>query len=156
MVLTVTRLGLDQWRATVEGPGLAERSLVLPTRLRAQGWADSALAGKVNHGGAAEDHDEEMITMTTGNEPKVVRELDKILPRAMRPTPSGARLDLRLYFTEDKDGQWLSVTVTDADDKQVGPSLPIDRPESIGPYFDALAAKAYKVAAAKRTKPLQH
>jgi hypothetical protein len=35
------------------------------------------------------------------------------------------------------------------------PSLPIDSPEHIGPYFDALAAKAYKVAAAKRTKPLQ-
>ena len=47
------------------------------------------------------------------------------------------------------------MAVTDADDKQIGPSLPIDRPEQIGPYFDALAAKAYKVAAAKRTMPLQ-
>ncbi len=98
----------------------------------------------------------EMITMTATDDPMVVRELDKILPLAMRPTPSGARLDLRLYFTEDKDGQWLSVVVTDSDDHQIGPPLPIDSPEHIGPYFDALAAKAYKVAAAKRTKPLQH
>jgi hypothetical protein len=93
--------------------------------------------------------------MTTEDDPMVVRELDKILPLAMRPTPSGARLDLRLYFSENKEGQWLSVAVTDADDNQIGPSLPIDSPEHIGPYFDALAAKAYKVAAAKRTKPLQ-
>jgi hypothetical protein len=106
-------------------------------------------------GGAAEDHDEDVITMTTEDDPMVVRELDKILPLAMRPTPSGARLDLRLYFSENKEGQWLSVAVTDADDNQIGPSLPIDSPEHIGPYFDALAAKAYKVAAAKRTKPLQ-
>lgn len=94
--------------------------------------------------------------MTANDDPMVVRELDKILPQAMRPTPSGARLDLRLYFTEDKDGQWLSVVVTDADDHQIGRALPIDSPEHIGQYFGALAAKAYKVAAAKRTKPLQH
>ncbi|HEX9518021.1 MAG TPA: hypothetical protein VF940_17805, partial [Streptosporangiaceae bacterium] len=64
--------------------------------------------------------------MESQAEPMVVRELDKILPLAMRPTPSGARLDLRLYFSENKGRQWLSVAVTDADDKQVGPSLPID------------------------------
>jgi len=96
-----------------------------------------------------------VITMTTEDDPMVVRELDKILPLAMRPTPSGARLDLRLYFTENKKGRWLSVEVHDADGKLIGPPLPIDSPEHIGPYFDALAAKAYKVAAAKRTKPLQ-
>jgi hypothetical protein len=106
-------------------------------------------------GGAAEDHDEEMITMTTKDDPMVVRELDTILPLAMQPTPSGARLDLRLYFRESPKGQWLGVDVIGADGRQVGPPLPIDSPENIGPYFAALAAKAYKVAAAKRTKPLQ-
>jgi len=40
--------------------------------------------------------------MESQAEPMVVRELDKILPLAMRPTPSGARLDLRLYFSENK------------------------------------------------------
>ena len=100
-------------------------------------------------------HAKEMITITAEDDPMVVRELDTILPEAMRPTPSGARLDLRLYFTEDKRGRWLSVAVTDAEDKQIGPSLPLDSPEHIGPYFSALAEKAYKVAAAKRTKPLQ-
>jgi hypothetical protein len=96
-----------------------------------------------------------MVMVKDTDDPMVVRVLDEILPQAMRPTPSGARLDLRLYFSENKEGQWLSVSITDADDHQIGPSLPIDRPEQIGPYFDALAAKAYKVAAAKRTKPLQ-
>jgi hypothetical protein len=95
----------------------------------------------------------EAITMT--REPSVVRWLDEILPLAMRPTPSGARLDLRLYFGEGPKGPWLSVEIHDADGRQVGKSLPIDKPDSIGPYFDALAAKAYPVAAGKRTKPLQ-
>ncbi len=60
--------------------------------------------------------------MTTEDDPMVVRELDKILPLAMRPTPSGARLDLRLYFHTErgKEGRWLSVAVTDADDNQIG------------------------------------
>lgn len=91
--------------------------------------------------------------MTT--DPMVVRELDDILPRAMRPTPSGARLDLRLYFHTEggKAGPWLSVAITDADDNQIGPLLPIDKQDGIGPYFGVLAAKAYEVAAAKRTKP---
>jgi len=82
----------------------------------------------------------------------VVRELDKILPEAMRPTPSGARLDLRLYFHEDKEGRWLSVEVTDTHThRQVGKSLPIDSQEHAGEYFATLVAKAYEVAAAKRT-----
>jgi hypothetical protein len=60
--------------------------------------------------------------MTT--EASVVRWLDEILPLAMQPTPSGARLDPRLYFREGPDGRWLGVTVTDADGKQVGRTLP--------------------------------
>ena len=67
----------------------------------------------------------------------------------------GARLDLRFYFREGPKHRWLGVDVFDADGRQVGESLPIDRQEHIGPYFDDLAAKAYDVAAAKRTKPLQ-
>jgi len=90
-----------------------------------------------------------------GTEVSVVRWLDEILPLAMQPTPSGARLDLRLYFREKKEGLWLGIGVFDADGRQVGKELPIDKPESIGPYFTALAAKAYPVAVGKRTKPLQ-
>ena len=93
--------------------------------------------------------------MTTGDDPMVVRELDKILPLAMRPTETGARLDLRLYFHTEEHGTpaWLSIAVTDADDNQIGPLLPINKPEGIGPYFGVLAAKAYPVAEAKRTRP---
>jgi hypothetical protein len=96
-----------------------------------------------------------MITMTTEDDPMVVRELDETLPLAMRPTPSGARLDLRLYFHTEEHGTpaWLSMAVIGPDGRQVGKSLPIDKPEGIGPYFGLLAAKAYEVAAAKRTRP---
>jgi hypothetical protein len=93
--------------------------------------------------------------MTAEDDYMVVRELDEILPLAMQPTRSGARLDLRLYFRESPKGQWLGVDVMGADGKQVGPPLPIQKPEDIGPYFAALAAKAYPVAAAMRTEPLQ-
>jgi hypothetical protein len=52
------------------------------------------------------------------------------------------------------EGRWLGIEVFDADGRQVGKSLPIDKQEHIGQYFDDLAAKAYEVAAAKGTKPL--
>ena len=42
LVLTVTRLAGGSWQATVEGPGVTERSLMpFRTRKRAQAWADS-------------------------------------------------------------------------------------------------------------------
>jgi len=94
-----------------------------------------------------------MITMK--KTPAVDRWLDEILPEAMRPTPTGARLDLRLYFHTEEHGTppWLSIAVIGPDGRQVGESLPINEPEGIGPYFGLLAGKAYPVAAAKRTKP---
>jgi hypothetical protein len=45
LLLTVTRLTGEGWIAVVEGPGVTERSPVLPTRLRAQAWADSRAGG---------------------------------------------------------------------------------------------------------------
>jgi hypothetical protein len=102
---------------------------------------------------AAAAQQKETITMT--REASVVRWLDEILPQArsryhLVPGSTSVSTSART-----KRASWLSVAVTDADDNQIGRSLPIDKPESIGPYFDALAAKAYPVAAAKRTKPLQ-
>jgi len=42
LLLTVTRLtGGDGWRAVVEGQGVTERSAPLPTRVRAQRWAEN-------------------------------------------------------------------------------------------------------------------
>jgi hypothetical protein len=46
LVLTVTRLAAGGWRAVVEGHGVTERSLVKPTRLEAQRWADSRAGTK--------------------------------------------------------------------------------------------------------------
>lgn len=77
--------------------------------------------------------------MKTGEgEYKVVRELDQILPRAMKPEPSGGRTDLRLYWREGPRGRWLGIQFTDPDTgKPVGEELPIQKPADIGPYFDA-------------------
>lgn len=42
LVLTVTRLAGGGWQATVEGPGVTERSpMPFRTRKRAQAWADN-------------------------------------------------------------------------------------------------------------------
>jgi photosystem II stability/assembly factor-like uncharacterized protein len=91
------------------------------------------------------------------NDYLVVRQLDEILPLAMKPTPSGGRTDVRLYWREDARSRWLGIQFIDPDTgKLVGDELPIEKPEDIGPYFDALATKAYQVAAGMRTKPLQH
>ena len=46
LVLTVTRLAGGGWQATVEGPGITERSpMPFRTRKRAQAWADNRAGG---------------------------------------------------------------------------------------------------------------
>lgn len=46
LVLIVTRLAGGGWQATVEGPGVAERSpMPFRTRKRAQAWADNRAGG---------------------------------------------------------------------------------------------------------------
>ena len=46
LVLTVTRLAGGGWQATVEGPGVTERSpMPFRTRKRAQAWADNRAGG---------------------------------------------------------------------------------------------------------------
>ena len=46
LVLTVTRLAGGGWQATVEGPGVTERSpMPFRTRKHAQAWADNRAGG---------------------------------------------------------------------------------------------------------------
>jgi hypothetical protein len=45
LLLTATRLSSGQWVATVEGPGVSERSPELGTRLAAQRWATGRAGG---------------------------------------------------------------------------------------------------------------
>ena len=46
LVVTVTRLAGGGWQATVEGPGVTERSpMPFRTRERAQAWADNRAGG---------------------------------------------------------------------------------------------------------------
>jgi hypothetical protein len=49
------------------------------------------------------------MALQQGEEYKDVRILDEQLPAALKPTKSGARLDLRVYFREKPDGsRWFS------------------------------------------------
>ena len=73
---------------------------------------------------AAQQKETMMITMKTGDDPSVVRWLDEILPLAMQPTPSGARLDLHLYFRGGLDAEAAA-----ADDSSLVPILMIGKGE---------------------------
>ncbi len=46
---------------------------------------------------------------------KTFKEMDRHLPQALQPTPSGVRLDVSLYFREDEEGQKASIVLRDAD-----------------------------------------
>jgi hypothetical protein len=97
--------------------------------------------------------------MKRADEYKVVRLLDEMLPGALKPTPSGARLDCRIYFREDsKDGHlWGEVVLVDADTgrplNDAASSLPLDSPEALKWYLGVMAEKAYPLAIERRTKP---
>jgi hypothetical protein len=45
VLLTVTKLSNDMFRADVEGPGIVGRSPEFRTRLAAQAWAESSTGG---------------------------------------------------------------------------------------------------------------
>src|SRR5437764_8184026 len=83
---------------------------------------------------------------------KVVRLLDKLLPRAATAQKSGVSFDLRLYLRVDpNDGHlWGEVAFLDrATGKLLNEpenSLPLARPEDIGEYFDHIARKGFPLA----------
>ena len=97
--------------------------------------------------------------MTRVDEYKVVRLLDELLPGALKPTPSGARLDCRIYFRERPDGNyWGEVVLVDPTTGQPvttdpARSIPLDSPEAIGWYFGVIMEKAFPQAVAMRTRP---
>jgi hypothetical protein len=90
---------------------------------------------------------------------KVVRLLDDLLPRAAKPQRSGVSFDLRLYLREDSnDGHlWGEVAFLDPETRKLlndpKNSLPLDRPEAIGEYFDHIARKGFPLARKLRTTP---
>lgn len=92
------------------------------------------------------------------DEYKVVRLLDELLPEALRGTPSGARLDVRLYFREKPDGsRWGEVVLVDPISgnalHDATRSIPLDSPKAIKWYFGVIADKAFPLAVERRTKP---
>lgn len=90
---------------------------------------------------------------------KVVRLLDELLPDALKPTKSGARLDCRVYFREKPDGsRWGEVVlvnpatgeaVTTDPDK----SLPLDSEDALAWFLGEITEKGFPLAVAMRTEP---
>lgn len=93
------------------------------------------------------------------DEHKVVRLLNEMLPGALKGTPSGARLDCRIYFREDSnDGHlWGEVVLQDPDTgkalNDTATSLPLNSPEAVSWYLGLIAEKAYEHVSELRTKP---
>lgn len=90
---------------------------------------------------------------------KVVRLLDELLPQAATPQKAGVSFDIRLYLSENShNGQlWAAVSFIDRSTgkllKQDGNSLPLDRPEAVGWFFDRIADKGFPLAIEMRTRP---
>jgi len=90
---------------------------------------------------------------------KVVRLLDELLPQAATAQKAGISLDIRLYLSENShDGQlWAAVSFIDRSTgkllKHDGNSLPLDRPEAVGWFFDRIVEKGFPLAVEMRTQP---
>jgi hypothetical protein len=90
---------------------------------------------------------------------KVVRALDALLPEAATPQKAGLSFDIRLYLTEDSHNGslWASVSFIDRDSGQLlkhpDNSLPLDKPDAVGWFFDKIAEKGFPLAVQMRTKP---
>ena len=102
-----------------------------------------------------------MATLGVGEQYKVVRLLDELLPQAATPQRSGVSFDIRLYLREDsKDGHlWAEVAFLDRETGKLintpETALPLDRPEVVGWFFDKIAKKGFPLALESRTQPRQ-
>lgn len=96
--------------------------------------------------------------MTLIEEHKVVRPLDELLPEALEGTPSGVRLDCRIYFREDSgDAHLRSEVVLQDPDTGKGVhdssrSLPLDSPQAVKWYLGLIVDRAFPLALERRTK----
>ena len=94
-----------------------------------------------------------------GEQYKVVRLLDELLPEALKPTPSGPRLDCRIYFRERPDGhRWAEVVLVDAATGRPvaidpGQTLPLDGEGALSEYLGVITGKAFPIAVSMRTTP---
>jgi hypothetical protein len=92
---------------------------------------------------------------------KVVRLLDELMPVAATPQNSGVSFDIRLYLREDSnDGHlWAEVAFLDRSNgkllNDVENSLPLDRPEVVGWYFDEIAKRGFEMVPRLRKTPMR-
>jgi len=90
---------------------------------------------------------------------KVVRALDELLPMAATAQKAGVSFDIRLYLSENSNNGalWAAVSFIDRETgkllKHAANSLPLDRPEAVGWYFDRVAEKGFPLAIEMRTQP---
>src|SRR5258708_27079980 len=92
---------------------------------------------------------------------KVVRLVDELMPTAATPQKSGVSFDLRHYLREgSNDGHmWAEVAFIDRTTGKLlndpENSLPLDRPEVVGWFFDEIARRGFEMAPRLRTDPMR-
>jgi hypothetical protein len=85
---------------------------------------------------------------------KVFQQMDEALEGALQPTPTGARVDLRLYFREDEKGQKASVVLLGGSGKPVTDDLFMDSPQGLNFWLSRLQYECFKRARRLRQRPL--
>lgn len=88
---------------------------------------------------------------------KVVRLLDRFMPRAVKPTKAGVRMDCRLYFREKPNGDlWAEVVLVNPESGQPvnsspGDTIPLEGAGVIPWYFGEIATRGFAMARERRT-----
>lgn len=101
----------------------------------------------------------EDLVLKDGENYKVHKLLDELLPLAATPQKSGVSFDIRLYLREDSnDGHlWAEVAFIDRTTGKLlhtgDSALPLNSPEVVGPYFGLIADKGFRLACELRTQP---
>ena len=107
----------------------------------------------------ARPDEEVMASGDEGARYKVVRLLDDLLPRAAKPHGQASPSTSGFILREDSnDGHlWGEVAFLDPESGKLlsdpENSLPLDRPEAIGEYFNHIARKGFPLACKLRTTP---
>lgn len=94
-----------------------------------------------------------------GEQYKVVRLLDELLPEAVKPVDSGVRLDCRIYFREKPNGDlWGEVIFVNPEtgkavNREPQRSLPLQGEGVMSWYFGEIADRGFELARRLRRKP---
>ncbi len=85
---------------------------------------------------------------------KVVRQLDEVMPRALRSQKAGVSFDVRVYFRENDDGyRWAEVAFLDRDaDHAIIDHMPLVGDGVVSWFFGQIEQRGFRLAA-QRERP---